>query len=46
MPARGSKQALEKKAKPKYRKIDTTTLPPLALEQSCHSKSIYTEEVK
>ena len=29
MPARGSKQTLEKKAKPKYEKIDTNALPPL-----------------
>lgn len=45
MPARGSKQALEKKAKPKYRKIDTTTLPPL-YKCSCCGKIVQEPEGK
>ena len=45
MPARGSKQALEKKAKPKYRKIDTTTLPPL-YKCSCCGKVVQEPEGK
>lgn len=45
MPARGSKQTLEKKAKPKYRKIDTTTLPPL-YKCSCCGKIVQEPEGK
>ncbi len=45
MPARGSKQALEKKARPKYRKIDTTTLPPL-YKCSCCGKIVQEPEGK
>lgn len=35
MPAKGSKQALENRAKPKYPKIDLTALPPLYKCTSC-----------
>jgi len=45
VPARGSKQTLEKKAKPKYRKIDTTTLPPL-YKCSCCGKIVQEPEGK
>ena len=45
MPARGSKQTLEKKNKPKYRKIDTTTLPPL-YKCSCCGKVVQEPEGK
>lgn len=45
MSARGSKQTLEKKAKPKYRKIDTTTLPPL-YKCSCCGKIVQEPEGK
>jgi hypothetical protein len=45
MPARGSKQTLEKKSKPKYRKIDTTTLPPL-YKCSCCGKIVQEPEGK
>lgn len=45
MPARGSKYALEKKNKPKYRKIDTTTLPPL-YKCSCCGKIVQEPEGK
>ena len=45
MPARGSKQSLEKKNKPKYKKIDTTTLPPL-YKCSCCGKVVQEPEGK
>ena len=45
MPARGSKQTLEKKAKPKYEKIDTSALPPL-YKCTCCGKTVQDPEGK
>lgn len=45
MPARGSKQAIEKSRKPKYQKIDTSTLPPL-YKCSCCGKMVQDPEGK
>lgn len=45
MPAKGSKQALERKAKPKYDKIDTNTLPPL-FKCTCCGKVVQDPEGK
>lgn len=45
MPAKGSKQTLERKAKPKYDKIDTNTLPPL-FKCTCCGKVVQDPEGK
>ena len=45
MPARGSKQTLEKKVKPKYEKIDTSALPPL-YKCTCCGKTVQDPEGK
>ena len=45
MPARGSKQSIAKRNKPKYAKIDTSTLPPL-YKCSCCGKVVQDPEGK
>lgn len=45
MSARGSKQTLERKSKPKYEKIDTSALPPL-YKCTCCGKTVQDPEGK